>query len=265
MTYFGFLALFLLVPLAILTTLNRLDARRGRYPPGRLQAWPLWGALAAHVVVALIYTTPWDNYLVATGVWHYDHDLVTGITLGWVPLEEYVFFVLQPLTVGMWLSFLTRRRGFGSREHSPDSRLLRRATTAAAALVLLGALAALLARLEPLTYLALELIWAIPAIAGQLAFGADILWHERWLAALAIVPATLCLSVADAIAISNGIWEIDRAQSLQVFLGGVLPFEEFVFFLLTNTVLVFGMILVLSRKSQLRAPQSLGRRHRPSE
>jgi lycopene cyclase domain-containing protein len=253
MTYFGFLAIFLAMPLALLGLVCVRDMRRGRRLPRSLQAWPLWVALAAHAVVAVLYTTPWDNYLVATGVWGYDPRLVAGITLGWVPLEEYIFFALQPLLAGLWLAMLARRVPDEGRPVSADPRL-RRGATAVAGSVWLASLIALLSGWKPATYLALELVWALPAIIGQLAFGADVLWHWRRLIALVLVPATLFLSAADALAISQGIWAVAPEQSLNLLLGSVLPFEEFMFFLLTTTLLVFGVVLVLSQESKRRAP-----------
>ena len=62
-----------------------------------------------HVLLAVVYTTPWDNYLVATGVWYYDPQLVSGIVLGWVPIEEYTFFVLQTILTSLVLLFVARR------------------------------------------------------------------------------------------------------------------------------------------------------------
>ena len=44
-------------------------------------------------------------HLVATQVWWYDPQLVTGLLIGWVPIEEYLFFILQPLLTGLWLAF----------------------------------------------------------------------------------------------------------------------------------------------------------------
>jgi hypothetical protein len=46
--------------------------------------------------------------------------------------------------------------------------------------------------------------------------------------------------------------------ALGVLLGGVLPLEEFVFFVVTNTLTVFRMLLVLARGSHERS--RLGRR-----
>jgi lycopene cyclase domain-containing protein len=105
---------------------------------------------------------------------------------------------------------------------------------------------------NPGTYLALELVWALPPIALQLGFGADILWRYRRLVFLSIVPLTLYLSFADALAINWGTWTIDPAQSLNIYLGGVLPIEEFIFFLLTNVLITFGITLVLAEASHRR-------------
>ena len=61
--------------------------------------------------IAFAYTTPWDNAIVALGVWAYDPALVWGIVLGWVPLEEYLFFLLQPMLSGLIvLALLARQR-----------------------------------------------------------------------------------------------------------------------------------------------------------
>jgi hypothetical protein len=48
-----------------------------------------------HILVAVIYTTPWDNDLAASGVWTYDPRLVRGWLLGWVPFGENTFFVIH--------------------------------------------------------------------------------------------------------------------------------------------------------------------------
>ncbi|MBZ0308675.1 MAG: lycopene cyclase domain-containing protein, partial [Anaerolineae bacterium] len=86
MTYLNFLILFVLLPTLLMVTLFRQYLN---------QQWAKCvGALS---LVAVIWTTPWDNYLVASGVWDYDRDLVLNIIIGYVPIEEYAFFVLQTL------------------------------------------------------------------------------------------------------------------------------------------------------------------------
>ena len=95
MTYFQFHFVFTLPAIALLALVNWFDVRRGL---GFLRAWrgrqfALWGTII-HVLVALLYTTPWDNYLVYREVWGYPPGRVLA-TIGYVPVEEYLFFILQ--------------------------------------------------------------------------------------------------------------------------------------------------------------------------
>ncbi|MCB0168291.1 MAG: lycopene cyclase domain-containing protein [Anaerolineae bacterium] len=259
MTYFEFLVIFLGLPLIFLSGLMGYDARQKRHLPDTLRNWPLAVALMGHVAVALIYTTPWDNYLVAHRVWWYDPQLVTGIVWGWVPVEEYTFFVLQPLLTGLWLICLARRIEPGP-ALSSDYGQMRRWLIGLLGLVWLGVASMLIAGWSPGTYLALELVWALPPIMMQLGFGADILWRHRRLVLLSWLPITLYLSAADALAIGSGTWSINPALSLNIYIGGVLPLEEMVFFAVTNILVTFGLVLVLSRQSQARFERLWNRR-----
>ena len=85
MTYPLFLLLFLVIPIGGLLLVLR-EKTRARW-------WRV--AVGMTILVALVYTTPWDNYLVATRVWYYDPARIWGSVLGYVPLEEYLFFILQ--------------------------------------------------------------------------------------------------------------------------------------------------------------------------
>jgi lycopene cyclase domain-containing protein len=251
MTYFGFILLFLAIPIAILAVITIIDHRAGRRTPDRFGVWPAWAVVLAHMVIALLYTTAWDNYLVATRVWWYDPELVTGITIGWVPIEEYTFFLVQPLLAGLWIFFLMRRVRLPAAP-GPLRNRLRLATTAVLALIWLASVAALIAGWGEATYMALELGWALPPIGLQLIYGADILWRYRRLVGLAIASLTLYLSAADAVAINLGTWTINPEKSFDLLLGGILPIEEFLFFLLTNTLITFGITLVVNEESHQR-------------
>jgi len=251
MTYYGFILRFLAIPILILAIITTIDYRRGKRLPKRLRYWPAWAAILLHMVIALLYTTIWDNYLVATRVWWYDPDLVTGITIGWVPIEEYTFFVVQPVLAGLWFFFLAR----WLKRPASEGRLLTRLrwiTTLVLVVIWLGSVVALVAGWQQATYLALELGWALPPIGLQLLFGADILWRYRRLVVSSVVSLTLYLSAADAVAINLGTWTINPEKSLDLLLGGVLPLEEFLFFLLTNTLITFGIALVVSQESHAR-------------
>lgn len=255
MSYFVFLGIFLLVPIAVLAYLDYNDRRRRRPLRPAAAGRSPYGLIGLLVAIAVIWTTPWDNYLVATRVWWYDPALVSGIVLGWVPLEEYCFFVLQPIMTGLLVVVLARRLPAAAPLAPRSARQLRQVSTAAAVAVAVGMWLPLILGVRPLTYLALELVWALPPIALQLAFGADLLWQQRRLVGVAIAGPTLYLGCADALAISAGTWTIDPEQSLVTLkLFGVLPLEEAVFFLLTNVLVVFGLVLGMARDSQPRLP-----------
>lgn len=245
MTYFGFLVRFLVLPILVLALLALWDRRRGKVLPEALRGCSPAAALATLILIALVYTTPWDNYLVATRVWWYDPEKVVGITFGWVPLEEYTFFVLQPILVGLWLLLLARRLPLASETSNAAPRALLPVTT----FIWLMSVVVLLAGWRPGVYLGLELAWALPPILLQLWFGADILWRHRRLVLLTLVPATLYLSLADTLAIALKVWTIDPEQSLGILLWGQLPIEEFVFFFLTTTLITFGVTLALATES----------------
>lgn len=251
MTYFGVLLRFivpLLIILAIFVPRDLYAWLRDRSKPVDRRAYIV---LALHVFLSLAYTTPWDNYLVATGVWWYDENLVTGIRLGYVPIEEYTFFVVQTLTVG--LAALALRRMPVFREPAvPANMPVRVAATLLLGLGWLVSTAVLLSGYVPATYMTLILSWALPPIMLQFIFGADILWANRRLVATIIVPPTLYLWVVDYLAIQSGTWTLSPTQTLGLNLG-VLPIEEMTFFLVTNVLIGFGIVLMMSPAAQRRA------------
>ncbi len=255
MTYFGFLLRFLVVPILALALLHRWDRRRGRPLPPGLTAGSPWVALAALVVIAVAYTTPWDNYLVANRVWWYDPALVTGITLGYVPIEEYTFFVLQTVLTGLWVLWLARRLP-GPAPWQPRP-LWRWVPLVGLAGLWLLSLAWLWAGVPSTTYLALILAWALPPIMLQVGVGGDILRRHAWLVALGILVPTLFLSAADALAIRAGTWSISPTHTLGIHLPGGLPLEEATFFLVTNVLVTCGLTLAVAEESHRRLRQWL--------
>jgi lycopene cyclase domain-containing protein len=249
MTYFAVLGLFLVPPIVVLAALTVRRYRSAERLP--------YIAVLAVVTIAVVYTTPWDNYLVATNVWWYDEALVNGLTLGWVPIEEYLFFILQTLLTGSLAAYLI---GIikPTKPETPGNALRLRATVVAGVLWVL-AVGLWLNGWAPGTYLALILVWALIPIMIQLAYGADILYaHHRLLLAVIALP-TVYLWVVDFVAIRSGTWTLDPAQTLGIAVGGTLVVEEMVFFLVTNTLIGFGIVLVLAAASQSRARAILTR------
>lgn len=243
MTYFGFLLRFLVIPILILLFIN---LREKDLPMPGFDRRRIWQGILIHVVLALIYTTPWDNYLVATGVWYYNPDLVTGIVFGFVPLEEYTFFVLETILAGMWWWFLASHLGIPKAKDFMPSKTGRVVACGILFLIWLGFTAMFFSGWEPGTYLSIIFFWALPAIFPQFLYGADILWHHRKFVLLAILPLGTYLSLVDIIALQDTTWAISPAQTTGVLFFGSLPVEEVIFFFITNILIGFGMTLLLS-------------------
>lgn len=241
MTYFQFLLIFLVLPILLLA----LPLLRRR--PASLRETA--AAVGTHVLLALLYTTPWDNYLVATGVWYYNPALVSGILLGWVPLEEYTFFVLETVLVGLW--WLRMEPLTAPRTEFRPSAALRKALTAMGAAVWLVSALVFFSGWQPGTYLSIMLFWGLPPLLLQLGFGADILLHHWRRLAAVILPLGLFLSLADSLAITATTWTIAPANSLGFFIGG-LPIEEGLFFFLTVTLVTVGVTLLMEPASRER-------------
>jgi lycopene beta-cyclase len=54
-------------------------------------------------VVVVAWTSPWDNAAVAAGLWGFDPQRISGVVLGLLPIEEYLFFLLQTWVTSLLL------------------------------------------------------------------------------------------------------------------------------------------------------------------
>ena len=251
LTYAQFHLIFILPVLLILFLVTWRDVRQGKPFSGRVDASSTYalGGIAALLAVALIYTTPWDNYLVFKEVWGYPPGRVL-MTIGYVPIEEYAFFILQTLLTSTLFFVLARRvpaQAATTRVHAAWSTRV-----AGSVLFLLIAAAGLLAlSTNAGTYVGLILIWGMPVLAFQWLFGGDLIVRSWRLVVPATLIPTVYLWVADTIAILDGIWWISPQLSSGLKLGP-LPVEEALFFLLTNTFVTFGLSLYMHPDADAR-------------
>lgn len=96
------------------------------------------------------------------------------------------------------------------------------------------------------TYLALELVWAGPIVVVQWLLGLDVLLRHWKVWVPAILLPTLYLTFADSFALRSHTWTINPDLSLNILLPLGVPLEELLFFLLTNALVVQGLILIVS-------------------
>lgn len=262
MTYGQFLLLFIVVPIILLACFVMWDGYRHFHdsPPQDDGARDRWKApymlLAALVLVAVMYTIPWDNHLIATGVWSYKPTSISGVAFDHVPLEEMLFFLLQTVLVGLWVLWLLSRVGGDNENAGTQSTETKRRgllrdwpaairwfSVAVGVSIWLAAVGMLVSGWKPGTYLGWELAWALPPLILQFGVGGDMLWRRRGRLLAALIPVVLYLCAADAFAIYQSIWTISPQHSLGILIGGLLPLEEVVFFLLTSTLISCGLVL----------------------
>lgn len=231
MTYMGFHAVFILPVIMLLGAFVI-----SRYH--KFQQSLIWG-IGLMIAMALLYATPWDNWLILNDIWTYSEAVVVG-RIGYVPIEEYLFFILQPILTGLWLVIVVQRNHLAWVESTGKGRNL----LAASIWVLMGiaSLGLLLFGHETWKYLAMIGIWVAPILWLQWTVGGNQLWHNRSVLLKALLPSTIYLSAVDRFAIDAGIWEISTATSTGLLVMG-LPIEEFLFFLTVNMMIIQGMIL----------------------
>ena len=223
MTYLEFLVLYVGIPLIALTL--------WAYKKQCLDKNNLFG-IGLMSVIALVYTTPWDNYLIMENIWSYPVGVVLA-TVGYVPIEEYGFMVMQTMLAGVLWSLVSSKLNISGLSFSGKG---------IAASLIVGMVGTYCLARDSGTYAGLILVWAFPPLAVQWGLGAQVLlsslkiWMPVWLG------FTLYLCLADALAISESIWTITPATRSGIELG-ILPVEEALFFALTNLFVLQGLCL----------------------
>jgi len=230
LTYLQFLLLFVVPPLVFLGALTVY----------REQSWWGWrpiSGVAVIVGIAFVYTTPWDNLLIAEGVWWYG-DGTTVVHFWEAPLGEYLFFILQPILTALWL-FQFPTVADMSLDIPGRTRLVGIVAGLGVSVVgyafLLG---------QSTYYLGAILLWSGPILAIQWGFGWPYLWAIRRTFAVALVVPTLYYWLIDRLAIGMGLWTISGSHTVGLSLLG-LPVEEALFFLLTNVFAIQGLVMYM--------------------
>ncbi|MEM1271763.1 MAG: lycopene cyclase domain-containing protein [Bacteroidota bacterium] len=241
MTYLQFHLVFILPPILLLGWLTFRRQIAG-LTHRRVRA-----SIPLVALIAFVYTTPWDNYLVYREIWGYPEGRVLA-TIYYVPVEEYMFFLLQPVLTGF--AFILLLLLYPLRDGIDEA--LRPSMKAVGGLFWLAitALGFWLLTFERGTYMGLILAWASPVLAGMWAWKGDVFWRFRRHLVLGVMLPTVYLWIADRIAIGLDIWYIAEPTTLGFKPLG-LPIEEATFFLITNILCVQGLMLFMNVWSAL--------------
>ncbi|MGO4616961.1 lycopene cyclase domain-containing protein [Nocardia sp. 2YAB30] len=245
MTYFEFLAIFLLPPLVLTATLA-VRALRHQEPGTSLRRFGP-PTLALLIPTAWVWTAPWDSWIIRHEVWSYGQGRYVA-ALFRVPYEEFAFMAAQAAVVGLWTTWNLARTGQPPpREPHRTWRVSFAIAWAAAAVAGLGLV--LVDRHG--TYLGVTLLWFAPPLALQCAVGADLLMSQRWTRVRTLIPLLVYLCVTDRIAIGAGVWHISPASTYGIEILG-LPFEEIVFFLITSLLVTNALIVTTDPAAHAR-------------
>lgn len=223
MTYLSFLLIFLIPLLLLFSIVSFFRMRVNRHDT--------IGILIL-VIIAVLYTTPWDSHIINNGIWFYDNDKIIG-TLFNIPFEEYLFMIIQTIISGLiFCNFKKKVHGVGFK-FSIKYLLL---------FLLIFFVGLFLLKNKSSVYIGYLIAWAAIPLAIQLSVGSKVIYFsfKNWILPLLIF--TTYLSIIDSIAIGNNIWTINDVTScgFKIF---SLPVEEIIFFLLTNLLIFQGMSL----------------------
>lgn len=202
--------------------------------------------------LAVTYTLPWDSYIIKNKAWGYP-DWSVLCTLFDVPVEEIFFFIIQTfLTTYIYTLFtvpiipaLYILPGPNDLEYSSPIiwKLMRWGPS-----ITFSVLSVIswfwCQPADNLFYLTATGFWALPICAALWGLAGDHVVRRPYSIIISIVLPTIYLSFTDTIAIRNGTWFISPITSTGIYVAPHLPIEEFIFFAITNFLLVLGLAAI---------------------
>ncbi len=197
-------------------------------------------------IVVIAFTFPWDNAAVRRGIWDFPEDRIL-FRVQFLPIEEILFFVLQTLIVGLFTSILSSRL---TRIPTVVADITSPTTITSILLVLCvwGTVGYLTRRRRRerrrSSYADHLLFWFLPIIVLQWTFGWQILAPYADLVILSASVWGAYYTLADIVAVRQGIWFFDREQTTGLTIGP-LPWEEVAFFFLTSLLVAQSVLLLL--------------------
>jgi lycopene cyclase domain-containing protein len=237
MTYLRFHLIFNLPLLIVLPALSGQQSWTG----GEFEAMGLV------LLAVMIFTAPWDNLAAKWGIWGFPREKYS-LRLGYLPIEEYAFFLLQSVNVMLAIRALFI--------FFPDWQLGQETAVSKWTLICLAGslipwtfvaiqLRWLRRKCGPRVNYAVHLAWFLPVIYAQWVIAPPLFFGHAGLLALITGAFGIYYTLADLVAVRAGTWFFDEKQITGVKLGGVLPWEEIAFFFLTSLLVAQSYLLLL--------------------
>lgn len=196
------------------------------------------------ISIAVVSTIPWDSYLIRRKIWTYPPKVIIGPTLFSIPAEEVFFFVIQ--TYNTTLLYLILSKPLLPSSYLVTSNRIPRFQWSLSHSFLLFCVSSgfcLIWKGGEGTYLGLILAWAGPFALMLWTLSCQFMSKLPYTSTIApIAIPTLYLWIVDTLALRRGTWAIESGTKLGVHLWDGLEVEEAIFFLATNTLIVFGLV-----------------------
>jgi putative membrane protein len=237
MTYLRFHLIFNLPVLILLAALNAPVP----WTAGEGQA------LGLVLLAVVIFATPWDNLAVKWGFWGFPREKYS-LRLGYLPVEEYAFFLLP--SVAVMLAVRALFHFFPDWQTGQETGIGKGTLICLAASVIAWAFVAIQLRwlrrkVGPRVNYAIHLCWFLPVIYAQWILAPPLFLGHAGLLALLTAVFGVYYTLADLTAVRAGIWFFDEKQITGAKLGGILPWEEIAFFFLTPLLVAQSYLLFL--------------------
>ena len=78
----------------------------------KTRVYARWRRLLLTLLPVLVVFIAWDVLAIRAGHWDYDPEQVTGVSLGGLPLEELLFFIVIPICAILTLEAVRAVRGW---------------------------------------------------------------------------------------------------------------------------------------------------------
>ncbi|OJJ65921.1 hypothetical protein ASPBRDRAFT_667091 [Aspergillus brasiliensis CBS 101740] len=194
------------------------------------------------ITIAILATIPWDSCLIRTTIWTYPPDAVVGPKIFDIPIEEVFFFAIQTYTTSVVYCIFTKPLVRPMYLRSHWEKYGTRNGVAIVIMAFMGGGIACLPLGRRTTYLGLILVWVCPVLLFQWILSYPFLVTIPWRPTIAsICLPTIYFWIADSRALGAGIWRIENGTKLDYQIGG-LDLEEALFFLVTNMMVVVGLV-----------------------